>query len=48
MRSAKARMASGVQPRRRRPLRLGMRGSFQPETNFSSTSCNSLRLLIKV
>ena len=47
-RSQKSRSASGVNPRRRRPTMVGMRGSSQPETCFSTTSCSSLRLLITV
>ena len=47
MRSQKARRASGVTPRRR-PAIVGMRGSSQPLTSFSSTSWSSLRLLIMV
>ena len=46
MRSAKSRIASGVKPRRRKPTIVGMRGSSQPSTCFSSTSWISLRLLI--
>ena len=37
-RSVNARSASGVKPRRRMPLTVGMRGSFQPSTWASSTS----------
>ena len=47
-RSQKSRSASGVNPRRRRPTIVGIRGSSQPETCFSTTSCSSLRLLITV
>ncbi len=45
-RSQKSRSASGVKPRRRRPTMVGIRGSSQPETCRSVTSCSSLRLLI--
>ena len=45
---AKLRKASGVTPRRRRPLIVGRRGSSQPRTRPSFTSCMSLRLLITV
>jgi len=45
MEAQKARSASGVKPRRRMPLSVGMRGSSQPLTRFSCTSWRSLRLL---
>ena len=38
-----ARIAAGVTPRRRRPARVGMRGSSQPATCWSRTSSRSLR-----
>ncbi len=41
--SAKRRKPSGVKPRRRAPTRVGMRGSSQPSTCFSSTNWISLR-----
>ena len=41
-------MDFGVNPRRRRPDRVGMRGSSQPLTWPSSTSSISLRLLSTV
>ena len=44
MRSANRRKPSGVKPRRRAPTSVGMRGSSQPSTCFSSTSWISLRL----
>ncbi len=47
-RAQKSRIDSGVYPRRRRPLMVGIRGSSQPETCRCSTSCSSLRLLISV
>jgi len=37
-----------VKPRRRRPERVGIRGSSQALTRFSLTSCNSLRLESRV
>ena len=42
--SQKARTASGVYPRRRRPRIVGMRGSSQPLTLPDATSSWSLRL----
>ena len=36
-RSQKLRMEAGVKPRRRRPQRVGILGSSQPSTYFSST-----------
>ena len=45
---AKARTDSGVTPRRRIALRVGMRGSSQPFTTPSRTSRRSLRLLTTV
>src|SRR5213594_3580491 len=44
MRSAKRRKPSGVKPRRRAPTSVGMRGSSQPSTCFSSTSWINFRL----
>ena len=35
----KRRIAAGVKPRRRMPEMVGMRGSSQPDTSPSSTSC---------
>ena len=43
-RSQKVRMDSGVNPRRRNPLMVGIRGSSQPSTCPSSTRRSSLRL----
>ena len=45
---ANCRSAAAVTPRRRRPEIVGMRGSSQPLTVPSVTSCMSLRLLISV
>ena len=39
-------MLSGVKPRRRTPTIVGIRGSSQPSTWPSVTSCSSLRLLV--
>jgi len=41
-------MDSGVYPRRRRPERVGIRGSSQPFTYPPFTSSRSLRLLSTV
>src|SRR6201990_1435850 len=46
MRSQNSWIASGVKPRRRTPTMVGMRGSSQPSTWPSVTSCSSLRLLV--
>ena len=43
MRSAKSRIASGVNPRRRKPTMVDMRGSSQPSTWPSATSWISRR-----
>ena len=48
IRVQKSRMDSGVYPRRLRPLMVGIRGSSQPDTWPSCTSCRSFRLLITV
>ena len=48
MRLQKSRIASGVQPRRRSPTIVGMRGSSHPATRPSDTSSSSLRLLSTV
>ena len=48
MRSVKILKPSGVKPRRRHPTSVGMRGSSQPSTWPSSTSCFRNRLLITV
>ena len=44
----KSRIEADVYPRRRIPDKVGMRGSSQPSTISSLTSCSSLRLLITV
>ena len=48
IRLQKFRMERGEYPRRRNPLIVGMRGSFQPLTYSFWTSCSNLRLLITV
>ena len=47
-RSQNARIAAGGKPRRRMAHTVGMRGSSQPETCFSVTSCSRRRFDITV
>ena len=48
IREQKSRIDSGVYPRRRSPVIVGIRGSSQPETWFCCTSWSNFRLLITV